>query len=313
MWKPGTAAPGIAVERATAAEAPLLVNNRLEHLPLSRQRAALPIYSHHRALLHALETHRTLIIVGETGCGKTTQVPQYLHQAGWTAGGRAVVCTQPRRVAAVTVAARVAEEMGVVLGEEVGYAVRFDEKCSPIVGRTALKFVTDGLLLREMMLDPLLSRYSVVMLDEAHERTVHNDVLFGLLKKVMRRRADLRLIVASATLDAEEFRSFFETAAGAGAKPTATILSVQGRQHPVDILYAEEPISNYVRGAAEAVLSLHSSEPPGDILVFMPGAEEIDTVVGMLRESADAGRGLVALPLHSSLPRAAQVSSMFSS
>ncbi|KAG5186966.1 P-loop containing nucleoside triphosphate hydrolase protein [Tribonema minus] len=289
FWKPGTAGPGFVQERGGDAEAPVLVDPKLSHLPLSKQRQALPIYQYHRSLLYALETHRTLVIVGETGSGKTTQVPQYLHQAGWTAGGRAVVCTQPRRVAAVTVAARVAQEMGVELGEEVGYAVRFDEKCSKEVGRTALKFVTDGLLIREMMLDPLLSRYSVVMLDEAHERTVHNDILFGLLKKVMRQRSDLRLIVASATLDAEEFRDFFETADKEGDKLTATILSVQGRQHPVDILYLEAPADNYVRAAAEAALSIHETEPPGDILIFMPGAEEIDTVQMAVFEPAKPG------------------------
>ncbi|CAM9913588.1 unnamed protein product, partial [Laminaria digitata] len=246
------------------------------------------------------------------------QIPQYLHEAGWTAFNHAVVCTQPRRVAAYTVATRVAEEMGSQLGETVGYAVRFDSRVGP---QTKVKFCTDGMLLREMMMDPLLTAYSVVMLDEAHERTIYNDILFGLLKKIMRKRKELRIIVASATLDAEQFREFFETnRTKSPIANTATILSIQGRQHPVDVLYTEKPVSDYVRAAVDAALSVHSTEPVGDILIFLPGAEEIDAAVEMLREHAPqqsgssgrwgnsttgAGGGggpLQALPFYSALP-----------
>ncbi|CAM9685796.1 unnamed protein product [Sphacelaria rigidula] len=179
--------------------------------------------------------------------------------------------------------------MGSRLGEEVGYAVRFDARAGP---RTKLKFCTDGMLLREMMLDPLLSAYSVIMLDEAHERTIYNDILFGLLKKIMRKRKDLRIIVASATLDAEHFRDFFETNRSRDvAANTATILSIQGRQHPVDILYTEKPANNYIQAAVDAALAVHASEPIGDILIFLPGAEEIDDAVEVLRDHAPAAGG----------------------
>ncbi|CAN0108590.1 unnamed protein product, partial [Phaeothamnion confervicola] len=262
FWKPGAPAPGIGLDRGSG-DLPV-VDTHLAALPIFEQRRRLPVSRHRKALLWALERHRAVIVVGETGSGKTTQIPQYLHEAGWTAGGRAVVCTQPRRVAAASVATRVAQETETALGGLVGYSVRFEDRTSP---ETRIKFVTDGTLLREMMRDPLLSRYSVVMLDEAHERTVYNDVLFGLLKKVMRRRKNLRVIVASATLDAEEFRDFFEIkphdgtggrgASGTDVDPTAVILSIQGRQFPVDNLYMEEPAENYIDAAVDAVLAIH--------------------------------------------------------
>lgn len=127
-----------------------------------------------------------VVIVGETGCGKTTQIPQYLDEAGWTAGGtRMVCCTQPRRVAVTTVARRVAQEMGVQLGRDVGYTIRFEDVSTP--GLTRINFLTDGALVRKMMMDPLLTKYSVVMVDEAHERSLHTDILLGLLKKYFHR------------------------------------------------------------------------------------------------------------------------------
>jgi len=206
MWKPGTKAPGLNVERVSDEKSDLVVN-KLKHLPLTTQRQRLPIYTNRLHILYLLEHYRTVVIVGETGCGKSTQIPQYLFEAGWADGGRVVACTQPRRVAAQTLAARVAEEMGVDLGKECGYTIRFDNKAD--AERTRVKFLTDGILLREMMGDPLLSRYSVIMVDEAHERSIYTDVVVGLLKKIQRRRKDLRVIVSSATLNAEAFKNFF--------------------------------------------------------------------------------------------------------
>jgi len=147
--------------------------------------AALPIAPHRAALLHALEGCGVLILCAETGAGKSTQLPQYLHAAGWTSGGRMIAVTQPRRVAAASLAARVAEELGAPLGREVGYSVRFDACCGDA---TRILFTTDDTLLREMSLDPLLSRYSVVMVDEAHERSLATDVLLGLLLHVRHAR-----------------------------------------------------------------------------------------------------------------------------
>lgn len=174
FWRPGAALPGAleaedeARELPAGAEPPAVRFNPLHALPLGAQRRRLPAFAHREELLFAVERHATTVLVGATGSGKTTQVPQYLAEAGWahrsraTGEMRAIVCTQPRRLAAVATAERVAREMGVPLGREVGYAVRFDDKCDP--QRTRIKFCTDGLLLRETMLDPLLSRYSVVML-----------------------------------------------------------------------------------------------------------------------------------------------------
>jgi ATP-dependent RNA helicase DDX35 len=270
-------------------------------LAIADQRRALPIYEHRTQILYLVEHRATTIIVGETGSGKTTQVPQYLYEAGWTSNGNgSIACTQPRRVAAMTVAARVAEEMGCSLGQEVGYAVRFQDVSTP--GITKIKFCTDGVLLREMMSDPLLTRYSVVMVDEAHERSLTTDVLLGLLKKVQKRRPDLRVIVASATIQAEEVSNFFDTStsikiarstqkqqqeqqnsiARASVKPA--LLSVEGRPHSVQVHYLAEPSSDYVREAIEAVVKLHIEDLPGDILIFLTGQEECERAASWLRE-----------------------------
>jgi pre-mRNA-splicing factor ATP-dependent RNA helicase DHX16 len=142
-------------------------------------RKSLPVYEYRDELLEAIAQHQVLIVEAETGSGKTTQLPQYLHEAGYTKGGLKVGCTQPRRVAAMSVAARVAEEMGVRLGQEVGYSIRFEDATSD---KTVLKYMTDGMLLREFLTDPELSTYSALVIDEAHERTLSTDILFGLVK-----------------------------------------------------------------------------------------------------------------------------------
>ncbi|KAM0911502.1 hypothetical protein ACQ4PT_013421 [Festuca glaucescens] len=157
-------------------------------LSLQEQRQSLPIYRLKNELIQAVHRNLVLVVIGETGSGKTTQVTQYLAEAGYTAGGK-IACTQPRRVAAESVAKRVAEESGCRLGEEVGYCIRFDDRTGP---DTVIKYMTDGMLLREIMVDRNLSGYSVIMLDEAHERTIYTDILFGLLKKLIRRRDDLK-------------------------------------------------------------------------------------------------------------------------
>eukprot|EP00002_Diphylleia_rotans_P021258 TRINITY_DN413_c0_g1_i7.p1 TRINITY_DN413_c0_g1~~TRINITY_DN413_c0_g1_i7.p1 ORF type:complete len:243 (-),score=48.42 TRINITY_DN413_c0_g1_i7:97-825(-) len=239
FWKPGTKGPGIGTnewdrENPNAEDGPVLVYNPNAKLSVVEQRQRLPTFSYRTQILYLVEKYQTVVIVGHTGCGKTTQIPQYLHEAGWTSGPRMVACTQPRRVAATSVASRVAEEMNVPLGQEVGYTIRFDDKSDP--HRTKIKYMTDGMMLRETLMDPLLSRYSVIMVDEAHERSLYTDILIGLLKKIQKRRPDLRLIISSATIDAELFKNFFNTnTSGDPSKDTATILSVEGRQHPVGI------------------------------------------------------------------------------
>lgn len=140
---------------------------------------SLPVFAYKQSLIEAIQEFQVLVIVGETGSGKTTQIPQYLAQAGFTANGKKIGCTQPRRVAAMSVAARVAEEMGVKLGYQVGYSIRFEDCTSE---KTILKYMTDGMLLREFLTEPDLASYSVIIIDEAHERTLHTDILFGLVK-----------------------------------------------------------------------------------------------------------------------------------
>mmetsp|Transcript_39093 Transcript_39093/g.124457 ORF Transcript_39093/g.124457 Transcript_39093/m.124457 type:complete len:274 (+) Transcript_39093:187-1008(+) len=209
FWKPGESKPtAISTEVDRGFEGQLLAFNKHDALSLKEQRERLPIYGIRKQVLYLVETHATTILVGQTGCGKTTQVPQYLDEAGWTGGGRRIAVTQPRRVAAQSIAARVATEMRCPLGADVGYAVRFEAVSCP---ETRIVYVTDGVLIREMMEDPLLSQYSVIVVDEAHERSIPTDTLLGLLKKVQKRRPDLRLVISSATLEAETFRRFFDT------------------------------------------------------------------------------------------------------
>ncbi|KAJ1445324.1 P-loop containing nucleoside triphosphate hydrolase protein [Pelagophyceae sp. CCMP2097] len=242
-------------------------------------RPGLPIEAHRDALLYALETHPTLIVVGETGSGKSTLLPRYLLEAGWAVPPRCIAITQPRRVAATSLAQRVADDLGCAsVGGPVGCAVRFDERWDP--EKTRLKFVTDGWLLRECLWDPALSHYSVVVVDEAHERTVSTELLLGLLKKVQKLRAGqqdgLRVVVCSATLDVEPLRDFF------GRDQTA-VASIDGRQYPVDVFYVEKPLgADYVAEAARVAAEIHRSERPGDVLIFLPGARECDECVRRL-------------------------------
>lgn len=306
FWRPQLSSDrDIASSDPLSASSGTLIYNRFKHLSLRQQRENLPIYRHRRSILYALERYTTLILVGETGCGKSTQLPLYLFEAGWTEKGYSVVCTQPRRVAVITVANRVAAEFGCSVGEEVGYGIRFDFQCS---SKTRIKYYTDGVLLRETMVDPLLSKYSVVIVDEAHQRTLHSDILLGLLKKIQRKRKDLRIIVTSATLDATALKEFFETNADFDDKDKdqAVILSVQGRAHPVDIFYLSQPCRDYVETAVETVLKIHAAEDSGDILVFLPGGEEIDFAVALLGERYQ-GNDLWVLPLYASLPNHMQM------
>ena len=206
----------------------------------------------------AVTENQILIVIGDTGSGKTTQITQYLAEDGFTAVGK-LGCTQPRRVAAMSVAKRVSEEFGCRLGQEVGYTIRFEDCTS---SETRIKYMTDGMLLRECLLDPDLTQYTVIMLDEAHERTIHTDVLFGLMKKAILRRKDLKLIVTSATLDAVKFSTYFYE---------APIFTIPGRTYPVETLYTKEAETDYLDASLITVMQIHLTEPPGDILVFLTG------------------------------------------
>ncbi|KAI9808774.1 MAG: hypothetical protein M1825_003927 [Sarcosagium campestre] len=261
---------------------------------LEETRKSLPIFSFREDLLAAVEKFQVLIIVGETGSGKTTQIPQYLHEAGYTKNGLKVGCTQPRRVAAMSVAARVADELGVKVGNEVGYAIRFEDATSD---KTILKYMTDGMLLREFLTEPDLGGYSALMIDEAHERTLHTDVLFGLVKDIARFRPDLKLLISSATMDAQKFAKYFDD---------APIFNIPGRRYPVDIHYTPQPEANYLAAAVTTIFQIHISQGPGDILVFLTGQEEIEAAEQNLQETArklgSKVRELVICPIYANLP-----------
>lgn len=196
----------------------------------------------------------------------------------------------------MSVAQRVANEMDVTLGDQVGYSIRFEDVTSQ---KTILKYMTDGMLLREAMNDNNLNRYSTIILDEAHERTLATDTLMGLLKEVAQRRPDLKIVIMSATLDAQKFQSYFND---------APLLAVPGRTHPVEIFYTQEPERDYLEASLRTVLQIHASEPEGDILLFLTGEEEIEDACRkikleadeMIRE-ADAGP-LTVYPLYGTLP-----------
>ncbi|MEQ2263958.1 putative ATP-dependent RNA helicase dhx33, partial [Xenotaenia resolanae] len=272
--------------------------------PIDVQRKQLPIYQAKPRLLNELRRLHNAIVIGETGSGKTTQIPQYLFEAGIGRQGL-IAITQPRRVAAISLAGRVAEEKRTQLGTLVGYTVRFEDVTSP---ETKLKFMTDGMLLREAIGDPLLLRYTVVILDEAHERTVHTDVLFGVVKTAQRRRRELnkiplKVIVMSATMDVDLFSEYFNK---------SPVLYLEGRQHPIQIYYTKQPQSDYLQAALVAVFQIHQEAPQShDILVFMTGQEEIEALARTCRDIAkhlpDSCGPMVVIPLYASLPPAQQL------
>lgn len=264
------------------------------------KRKKLPGWEAKKDFLKLIKRNQTVVLVGETGSGKTTQLPQFLLEAGYhmqNGEARAIACTQPRRVAAMSVSQRVADELDVALGTHVGYSIRFEDKTSD---QTILKFMTDGMLLREAMNDPLLSRYSVVILDEAHERTLSTDVLFGLLKEVMKRRLELKVVIMSATMDAAKMQTYFAD---------APLLNIPGRTHPVEIFYTADPERDYLEAAIRTVVQIHNSEPEGDVLLFLTGEEEIENACRALRKESirypDSGE-LMVTALYSSLPPAMQ-------
>ncbi|GAP85816.1 putative pre-mRNA-splicing factor ATP-dependent RNA helicase PRP16 [Rosellinia necatrix] len=263
-------------------------------LSIQETRKSLPIFKYRDEFIAAIEQYQILVLVGETGSGKTTQLPQYLHEAGYTKGGLKVGCTQPRRVAAMSVAARVAEEMGVKVGNEVGYSIRFEDNTSD---KTILKYMTDGMLLREFMTEPDLAGYSALMIDEAHERTVHTDILLALVKDLARERPDLKLLISSATMNAEKFARYFDD---------APIFNIPGRRYPVDIYYTPAPEANYLTAAITTIFQIHTTQGKGDILIFLTGQDEIESAELQLTETArklgNRVKELIICPIYANLP-----------
>ena len=250
----------------------------------------LPIFDVREQFFDAVVSSQVTVLVGTTGSGKTTRLPPFLHEFGFADDG-VIGITQPRQIAATSVAGFVAEQLGVEIGTKVGYQIRFDD----ITNRheTEIKFMTDGILLREMQLNPNLSRYSVIMVDEAHERSRNIDFLLGLLKDLLVRRPDFKLVVSSATIDAEKFSAYF------GGAP---VIEVPGRLHPVEVVWSDRDfwcLEDVAREVVDRVKKINENRGPGDILVFLAGADEIDNVITRLEE-LDL-RDAVLLPAHGGL------------
>ncbi|RIA96030.1 P-loop containing nucleoside triphosphate hydrolase protein [Glomus cerebriforme] len=269
-----------------------------------KQRESLPIFQFRKDIIDAIKNQNLLIIIGETGSGKTTQIPQYILESFEDC--RLIGVTQPRRIAAITVANRVSEEHGTRLGDEVGYCIRFDDCTS---SRTRLKYMTDGVLLREATLDPRLEHYEIIIIDEAHERTLETDVLFGLLKETHRLRPELKILIMSATLNVEKFSDFFNE---------CPIFVIPGRTYDVAINHHRDAKisslkSTYVQRAVDTALYIHTQEPPGDILVFLTGQSEIERACLDLDDQArelnyrkdvkyyNEVKDLVIYPIHATL------------
>ncbi|CUF41076.1 DEAD/DEAH box RNA helicase, putative [Bodo saltans] len=271
---------------------------------LQAVRRSLPIYKYRSELIDLVRKNQVVVVIGETGSGKTTQMLQYMFEGGLAdvaANGDeesqqlSLLCTQPRRIAAISVAERVAKEMNQRCGGLVGYKVRFEDKTS---ASTRIAFVTDGIMLKEMMSDPMMSKIGVIMVDEAHERSLNSDILLGLLKAILRRNKQIRVIIASATIQADKFCNFF------GGAPK---FKIEGRTFPVELFYATDPVPDYVTAAAEAAMDVHLTKSlPGDILIFLPGQEDIENCAALLQEKSIALgssiRELLILPIYASLP-----------
>ncbi|KAH8914597.1 P-loop containing nucleoside triphosphate hydrolase protein [Atractiella rhizophila] len=261
---------------------------------IEETRKSLPVFTYREQFLEAVEKYQVIVVVGETGSGKTTQLPQYLHEAGYTKGGMKIGCTQPRRVAAMSVANRVAEEMGSKVGYEVGYSIRFEDCTSD---KTIIKYMTDGMLLREFLTDPMLEGFGVMMIDEAHERTLATDILLALVKDLAKSRPEFRILISSATINAEKFANYFEG---------APIFFVPGRKFPVNVYYTQSPEAHYLHAAITTVFQIHTTQPKGDILVFLTGQDEIESAMESIEETArvlgNKVRELMICPIYASLP-----------
>ena len=279
-------------------EADLLMKKNIQY-----QRKILPIFEYKEKILELLKTNQLIIIEGETGSGKTTQIPQYLYESGYCNNKKKICITQPRRVAAMSVATRVAFEMNVKCGHEVGYAIRFEEN---VTITTKIIYMTDGIFLRYLLSDNQMSDFSVIIIDEAHERSIYTDVIFGIIKQLIQKRKDLRVIISSATLSTTKFQNYFFE---------APVVQVPGRRYPVDIYYTKSPEPDYIEAAVITALQIHISQADelfkeenygGDILIFLTGQEEIELAKRMINNQLKKLRGqipnCVVLPIYAALP-----------
>ena len=255
--------------------------------------ADLPIMAKKDEIIEAIKNNPVIIVSGETGSGKTTQIPKFCLAAGRGIDGR-IGCTQPRRIAATTVARRIAEELGEEIGRSVGYKIRFQDRVSQ---DAYIKIMTDGILLAETLSDRRLNHYDTIIVDEAHERSLNIDLILGILKSLLAQRTDLKVVITSATIDTEKFSKAFHD---------APVIEVSGRMYPVEIRY--DPMDSelekagdqtYIEKAVESVRTLLSESSRGDLLVFMPTEQDIRETCDLIR--AEAFRHVVVLPLYSRL------------
>ena len=286
-----------AIERRLVASAERK-RKRAVNRPCVTDAPALPITARKDDIIAAIASHAVVIVSGETGSGKTTQLPKYCLAAGRGIDGR-IGCTQPRRIAATSVARRIAEEMGETVGRSVGYKIRFQDRTGP---DAFIKIMTDGILLAEVQQDRYLSEYDTIIVDEAHERSLNIDFVLGLLKTLLKKRRDLKLIVTSATIDTEKFSRAFDD---------APVIEVSGRLYPVDVGYfpddplfaaaSDEPNDDmtHVETAVAAIRRLKRRGPLGDMLVFMPTEQDIRETCEILE--GDGAPGERVLPLFARL------------
>ncbi|CAH0025423.1 unnamed protein product [Clonostachys rhizophaga] len=261
-----------------------------KYFQLLKSRRKLPVSLRRQEFLNIYHNSQIILVSGETGSGKTTQIPQFILFDEW-ASGKKVACTQPRRLATTAVATRTAAELDVPLGEEVGYSVRFDKKTNEM---TRLKYMTDGLLLSEASADRNFSAYSCVIIDEAHERTLNTDLLMALLKIATSHRTCLKVVIMSATLNVEKIQSYF---------PGAATFEITGKVHPIQIHYLSHSTPRYCYCAVTVVKHIHENMDEGDILLFLPTSGDIEMVCSILRDEYE---NLTVLPLYSALSRARQ-------
>lgn len=261
----------------------------------------LPIYKHQTEINEALAAHQVIVVEGPTGCGKTTQLPRILLRNPMITGR--IGLTQPRRIAAVSVSMRIAQEIGCELGGEVGYAIRFDDKTSE---DTVVKVMTDGILLQESRSDKLYEQYQVIIIDEAHERSLNIDLAMGLLKLALAQRPELRVIISSATIRAETFQRYFSKTGDGSDVP---LISIKARTYPVEIEYRKlegRDRFEMPQALADEVKAIHRSGESGHILCFLPGQGAILTCQEMLQtaQATEKGYGdLWILPLYGQLSR----------
>ena len=264
----------------------------------------LPVVERHDDLVAAIRDHQVVVVAGETGSGKSTQLPKLCLELGRGVEGL-IGHTQPRRVAARSIAARVAEELGTTVGEAVGYSVRFDDR---VGDGTLIRVMTDGVLLSEMHRDRLLRRYDTLIIDEAHERSLNIDFLLGYIRQLLPQRPDLKVIVTSATIDTERFAHHFAVDGIDAPIVPAPIVEVTGRTYPVEVRYRpfgaeRDDDRDQVQAIIDAVAEL-GREGPGDVLVFLSGEREIHDTADALRRLDDPG--LEVLPLYARLSAAEQ-------